>query len=119
MQVSDQVSIIRGYNGNPNRFTQLRISNHTIYVALNPCICQPFSQILQNVNWSTLPGSTLPYHLATMLEGYTPLPPSPTPSAQLSFHVWNSQVQAYPVLYQGMWLVKIVLDHQAYTQDYP
>jgi hypothetical protein len=27
--------------------------------------------------------------------GYTLLPPSPTPSVRLSFHVWNSRVQAY------------------------
>jgi hypothetical protein len=33
--------------------------------------------------------------------GYTLLPPSPTPSARLSFHVWNSRVQAYPVPYPG------------------
>jgi hypothetical protein len=38
------------------------------------------------------------------------LPPSPTPSAPLSFHVWNSRVQAYPVPFPGMWPVKIVLD---------
>jgi hypothetical protein len=38
MQDSDQVSIVRGYNDGPNWFTQLRISNHTTYVALNPCI---------------------------------------------------------------------------------
>jgi hypothetical protein len=40
LQVSDQVSTVRGYNGDPNPFTQLRISNHTIYVALNSGICQ-------------------------------------------------------------------------------
>ncbi|KAL5647672.1 hypothetical protein ACJX0J_042027, partial [Zea mays] len=56
-QVRDQVSTLRGYNGDPNRFTQLRISNHTTYVALNHCICQPFPQILHNVNRSALPGS--------------------------------------------------------------
>jgi hypothetical protein len=33
--------------------------------------------------------------------GYTLLPPSPMPSARLSFHVWNSWVQAYPVPYPG------------------
>jgi hypothetical protein len=44
------------------------ISNHTTYVALNPCICQPFPRILHYMNWSTLPGSTLPYHPASCQE---------------------------------------------------
>jgi hypothetical protein len=49
--------------------TQLRISNHTTYVALNPCICQPFPWILHYMNWSALPRSTLPYHPASCQEG--------------------------------------------------
>ena len=69
LQGSDQVSTLRGYNDDPNRFTQLRISNHTTYVALNPCICQLFPQILHNVNWSALPGSTVLLHPASSQEG--------------------------------------------------
>jgi hypothetical protein len=50
-------------------YTQLGIPNQTTYVALNPCICQPFPQILHNVNRSTLPGSTILLHPASSLEG--------------------------------------------------
>jgi hypothetical protein len=82
-------------------YTELGIPNHTTYVAFNPCLCQPFTQILQNVNRSVLPWSTVLLHPASLPIGYTLLTPSPTPSAQLSFHVWNSQVHAYC----GMWLV--------------
>ena len=40
------------------------------------------------------------------------LPPSPTPSARLSFHVWNSRVQAY----RSMWLVAKSPPQQAYIE---
>jgi hypothetical protein len=50
-------------------YTQLRIPNHTTYVALNPCICQPFPQILHNVNRSALPGSTVLLRPASSQEG--------------------------------------------------
>jgi hypothetical protein len=40
------------------------------------------------------------------------LPPSPTPSARLSFHVWNSWVQAY----RSMWLVAKSPPQQAYIE---
>jgi hypothetical protein len=49
--------------------TQLGISIHTTYVALNTCICQPFPRILHYMNWSALPGRTLPYHPASCREG--------------------------------------------------
>jgi len=50
-----------------------------------------FTRILQNVNRSTLPESTVLHLPAPLLvdsqDGYTLLSPSPTPSAQLSFHI--------------------------------
>jgi hypothetical protein len=58
-----------------------------------------------NREHSTPPSSLLP-------GGYTLLPPSPTPSARLSFHVWNSQVQAY----RSMWLVAKSPPQQAYIE---
>ena len=50
-------------------YTQLKIPNHTTYVTLNPCIYQPFPQILHNVNRSALPGSTVLLHPASSQEG--------------------------------------------------
>jgi hypothetical protein len=86
-------------------YTQLRISNHTAYVPLNPCICQPFprcpplhEQVRTNREHITLPGVLL------CQEGTCYSHHLSTPSARLSLHVWNSQVQAYPIPYQGMLL---------------
>jgi hypothetical protein len=39
-------------------------------------------------------------------------PPSLMPSARLSFHVWNSRVQAY----HSMWLVAKSPPHQTYIE---
>jgi hypothetical protein len=81
------------------------------YVALNPCICQPFPQILHNVNRSALPGAQYS-SVQPLARRYTLLPPSPTPSARLSFHVWNSRVQAY----RSMWQVAKSPPQQAYIE---
>jgi hypothetical protein len=54
---------------------------------------------------STPPSSLLP-------GGYTLLRSSPTPSARLSFHVWNSHVQAY----RSMWLVAKSPPQQDYIE---
>jgi hypothetical protein len=58
-----------------------------------------------NREHSTPPSSLYP-------GGYTLLPPSPTPSAQLFFHVWNSRVQAY----RSMCLVAKYPPQQAYIK---
>jgi hypothetical protein len=50
-------------------YTQLGIPNHTTYVAFNPCICQPFPQILHNVNRPALPGSIVLLRPASSQEG--------------------------------------------------
>jgi hypothetical protein len=47
----------RGATTIRTNYTQLWISNHTTYVALNPYIYQSFSQILYNVNRSALPAT--------------------------------------------------------------
>jgi hypothetical protein len=114
--VGDQVSTLRGYNGDPNRFTQLRISNHTTYVALNPCICQPFPQILHNVNRSTLPGSTVLLHPASSQEGtrYSHHLPRPVRDCLFTYGIAGFKLTLSH--FQGMWLVKIVLDQQAYIR---
>jgi hypothetical protein len=40
------------------------------------------------------------------------LPSSPTPSARLSFHLWNSRIQAY----RSMWIVAKSPPQQAYIE---
>jgi hypothetical protein len=116
LQVGDQVSTLRGYNGDPNRFTQLRISNHTTYVALNPCICQPFPQILHNVNRSALPGSTVLLHPASSQEGtrYSHHLPRPVRGCLFTYGIAGFKLTLSH--FQGMWPVKIVLDQQAYIR---
>jgi hypothetical protein len=111
LQGSDQVSTLRGYNGDPNRFTQLRISNHTTYVALNPCICQPFPQILHNMNRSTLPGSTVLLHPASSQEGtrYSHHLPRLVRGCLFMYGIAGFKLTLSHI--QGMWPVKIVLDH--------
>jgi hypothetical protein len=111
LQVKDQVSTLRGYNGGPNRFTQLRISNHTTYVALNPCICQPFPQILHNVNRSALPGSTVLLRPASSQEGthYSHHLPHPVHGCLFTYGIAGFKLTLSHI--QGMWPVKIVLDH--------
>jgi hypothetical protein len=73
LQVRDQVSTVRGYNDDPNRFTQLRISNHTTYVSHNSCICLPFPRILHYMNRSTPHESTPPLLGGPLPGGYMPL----------------------------------------------
>jgi hypothetical protein len=80
-------------------YTQLGISNHTSYVALNPCICQSFPQSpLHEHVCATREHITLPSVLLCE-EGTCYTHHLSTPSARLSLHVWNSWVQAYLVPY--------------------
>jgi hypothetical protein len=65
------------------------ISNHTTYVALNPCICQPFPRILHYMNWSAQPGGTLPYHPASCQEDncYSHHLPCPVRGCQFTYGI--------------------------------
>jgi hypothetical protein len=101
-------------------YTQLGISNHTTYVALNPCICQPFpwspplhEQVRATREHIILPGMQLCQEDTCYSRHLS------TPSARLSLHIWNSRVQAYPVPYQGMWLVAKSQPQQASQQYGP
>jgi hypothetical protein len=117
LQGSDQVSTVRGYNGDPNNFTQLRISNHTIYVALNPCICQLATGVLKTRSGSRQPRAQIHHRPASCHGGYTLLSPSLHSHCVLSYS-GISLLEAKLTLshFQGMWPVKIVLDHQAYIR---
>jgi hypothetical protein len=46
-----------------------------------------------------------PHCPASCHGGYKLLSPSPTPSAGELFWYWSNQEEAYPVPYQGMWIV--------------
>jgi hypothetical protein len=102
----------RGATTIRTNYTQLGIPNHMTYVALNPCICQLFPQILHNVNRSALPGSTILLHPASSHEGTRYSHHLPHPVRGCLFHVWNSRVQAY----RGMWLVAKSQPQQAYIE---
>src|SRR5688500_19760379 len=56
-------------------YTQLRISNHTTYVALNPCICQPATGVLKTRSGSRKPRAQIHHRPASCHGGYTLLPP--------------------------------------------
>jgi hypothetical protein len=56
-------------------YTQLRISNHTTYVALNPCICQPATGVLKTRSGSRKPRAQIQHRPASCHGGYTLLPP--------------------------------------------
>jgi hypothetical protein len=112
---SDQVSTVRGYNGDPNRFTQLRISNHMTYVALNPCICQLATGVLKTRSGSCQPRAQIHHRPASCHGGYTLLSPSLHAHCMLSYS-GISLPEANLTLshFQGMLPAKIVLDQQAY-----
>jgi hypothetical protein len=64
-------------NGDPESInTQLGISNHTTYVALNPCICQLATWFLKTRSGSRQPRAQIHYRLASCHVGYTLLSPS-------------------------------------------
>ena len=56
-------------------YTQLRISNHTTYVALNPCICQPATGVLKTGSGSRKPRAQIHHRPASCHGGYTLLSP--------------------------------------------
>jgi hypothetical protein len=56
-------------------YTQLRISNHTTYVALNPCICQPATGFLKTRSGSRKPRAQIHHRPASCHGGYTLLSP--------------------------------------------
>jgi hypothetical protein len=56
-------------------YTQLRISNHTTYVALNPCICQPATGVLKSISGSRKPRAQIHHRPASCHGGYTLLSP--------------------------------------------
>jgi hypothetical protein len=57
-------------------YTQLRISNHTTYVALNPCICQLATGVLKTRLGSRQPRAQIHHCPASCHGGYTLLSPS-------------------------------------------
>jgi hypothetical protein len=57
-------------------YTQLRISNHTTYVALNPCICQLATRVLKTRSGSRQPRAQIHHRPASCHGGYTLLSPS-------------------------------------------
>jgi hypothetical protein len=56
-------------------YTQLRISDHTTYVALNPCICQPATGVLKTRLGSRKPRAQIHHRPASCHGGYTLLSP--------------------------------------------
>jgi hypothetical protein len=64
-------------NGNPESInTQLGISNHTTYVALNPCICQLATGVLKTRSGSRQPRAQIHHRPTSCHGGYTLLLPS-------------------------------------------
>jgi hypothetical protein len=64
-------------NGDPESInTQLGISNHTTYVALNPCICQLATGVLKPRSGSRQPRAQIHHRPASCHGGYTLLSPS-------------------------------------------
>jgi hypothetical protein len=57
-------------------YTQLRISNHTTYVALNPCICQLATGVLKTRSGSRQPRAQIHHRPSSCHGGYTLLSPS-------------------------------------------
>jgi hypothetical protein len=57
-------------------YSQLRISNHTTYVALNPCICQLATGVLKTRSGSRQPRAHIHHRLASCHGGYMLLSPS-------------------------------------------
>jgi hypothetical protein len=57
-------------------YTQLRIFNHTTYVALNPCICQLTTGVLKTRSGSRQPRAQIHHRPASYHGGYTLLSPS-------------------------------------------
>jgi hypothetical protein len=84
--------------------TQLRISNHTTYVALNPCICQLATGFLKTRPGSRQPRAQIHHRLAPATEGTRYPRHLSTPIACWRFWYWSARGKAYP--WQGMWPVK-------------
>jgi hypothetical protein len=57
-------------------YTQLRISNHTTYVALNSCICQLATEVLKTRSGSRQPRAQIHHRPTSWHGGYTLLSPS-------------------------------------------
>jgi hypothetical protein len=57
-------------------YTQLRISNHTTYVAHNPCICQLAIGVVKTRSGSRQPRAQIHHRPASCHRGYTLLSPS-------------------------------------------
>jgi hypothetical protein len=66
-------------------YTQLRISNHTTYVALNPCICQLATRFLKTRSGSRQPRAHIHHRPASCHGGYTLLSPSLHSHCMLSY----------------------------------
>jgi hypothetical protein len=84
--------------------TQLGISDHMTYVALNPCISQHAPEFLKTKMGSRYLRVQLLHHPASCHRGYMLLSPSPTPSAGEQFWYWFVRGKAYTC--RGMWTVK-------------
>jgi hypothetical protein len=116
LQGSDQVSTLRGYNGDLNRFTQVRISNHTTYVSHKPCMSTiPTDPPLHEQVRATREHTTL-FRRSFARRVRATLAISPLPVRDCLFMYGIAGFKLTLSHFQGMWLVKIVLDQQAYIR---
>src|SRR6187455_1418029 len=79
-------------------YTQLRISNHTTYVALNPCICQLATGVLKTKSGSRQPRAQIHHRPASCHEGYTLLSPSLHAHCVLAFLVLVCPRLSFPMM---------------------
>jgi hypothetical protein len=103
------------YNGDPSRFTQLRISNHATYVSHNSCICLPFPHILHCINKFAPPEITPPLlrrYIAWRVRATLAISPLLVCDCLFRYGIAGFKLTMSHI--QGMWPVKIVLDLQAY-----
>jgi hypothetical protein len=92
--------------------TQLGISNHTTYVALNPCICQLATGFLKTRPGSHQLRAQIHHRLVSCHGGYTQLSPSLHSHCVLAFLVLVCPRQSLPMTRHVANLK--VFDHQAY-----
>ena len=92
--------------------TQLRISNHTTYVALNPCICQLATGFLKTRPGSCQPRAQIHHRPASCHGGYTLLSPSLHSHCVLSYS--GISLPKAKLTHDEAFDQLKVLDHQAY-----
>ena len=93
----------------------MRISNHTTYVALNPCICQLATGFLKTRPGSRQPRAQIHHCPASCHGGYTLLSPSLHSHCMLAFLVLVCLRQSLPMTRHVT--SKRVLGQQAYIES--